>query len=676
MRNYIHFRNFTWIVAFLAMFSSCEPKETVQHDALEQNMIRAGNNRAELEKVLAHYRKQPQDSLKLKVAIFLISNMEKNNHYIGKWLDSYNEIFDRTGSLSDDEIAKLKDSIISRISQPTEDNLLLQNDLRTIKADYLIENIDLAIEAWQQAPWSKSVSFDAFCNYILPYKTFSEYPEHWRTALQSRYQTMSGNTKKDTAMNEVCCKLNEEQQSWFRFTEHFNDYPGRISISNILKGKRGNCSDMANLGAYTARALGIPVAIDFTPQWANYFDGHVWDALILSDSTFTPFLGGENKPGDYFLMERNESKAAKVFRRRFSVSENSFAMQAARAGVKDIPDYLRNSRIIDITSLYTSTGTINLSIDDNNGKPIYLCLFQKGNWQAIAGSFIKDGQATFTNMGRNILYAPMFFENNTYQFAGVPVLLPISGAAKEIIVNEEQQQSMTLYRKYPLKRERAKWNLAQYFYKCRIEGANLPNFKDAQVLYTITNPFEFWGIMYNGFAIARDRLKYEGMWEDALINTPTPYRYYRLIANNEEDDPLKVGELEFLANASTIPLKGKPIGSVQNPAWAFDGVHGYSIIEKTPNHGQWVGVDFGIPTVVNKVRYLPANDKNTITPDKTYELFYWTGEWTSLGVQKATKHALNFEKTPTGGIYWLHCRDCGSFEERPFTYENNEQIWW
>lgn len=42
-------------------------------------------------------------------------------------------------------------------------------DAQVIKADYLIENIDLAFEAWQQRGGDKYCPFDDFCNYLLPY---------------------------------------------------------------------------------------------------------------------------------------------------------------------------------------------------------------------------------------------------------------------------------------------------------------------------------------------------------------------------------------------------------------------------------------------------------------------------------------------------------------------------
>jgi hypothetical protein len=60
----------------LLLLFSCKEKQT---DSLMQALTLAGENRPELEKVLAHYRENPSDSLKYRAAVFLIENMQ--GHY-------------------------------------------------------------------------------------------------------------------------------------------------------------------------------------------------------------------------------------------------------------------------------------------------------------------------------------------------------------------------------------------------------------------------------------------------------------------------------------------------------------------------------------------------------------------------------------------------------------------
>ncbi|MFC1898646.1 transglutaminase-like domain-containing protein [Candidatus Cloacimonadota bacterium] len=58
-----------------------------------------------------------------------------------------------------------------------------------------------------------------------------------------------------------------------------------------------------------------------------------------------------------------------------------------------------------------------------------------------------------------------------------------------------------------------------------------------------------------------------------------------------------------------------------------------------------------------------------------YELFYWQDEWQSAGKQVATGDPLIFNNVPADRLYWLVQVDSRK-EERIFTYEDEDQIWW
>ena len=58
-----------------------------------------------------------------------------------------------------------------------------------------------------------------------------------------------------------------------------------------------------------------------------------------------------------------------------------------------------------------------------------------------------------------------------------------------------------------------------------------------------------------------------------------------------------------------------------------------------------------------------------------YELFYWEDKWHSIGKQIATIEPLIFIDVPADRLYWLVETESRK-EERIFTYENNQQIWW
>jgi len=662
-----------WICLFL-MALGCENKKFELEDRFRKNMAAAGRNRKELKKVIAHYQENPRDSLKLKSAIFLIGNMEGQVHYDGEWLREYDNIFSLTASLDDDGIRRANDSMVEHLGQINWAALYIKEDLKTLSADYLIENIDQAFEAWQTAPWVSEVSFDNFCNYILPYNSYYEFPEKWRTRMRERYQYIMDDPDIPKTILDVSCALVDEEKTWFKWTGDFEAYPSAISLSNLLKGQRGSCTDMANLAAYGAKALGIPVAMDYVHRWGNG-GTHAWSALIDSDTTFLPFMGAEARPGDFEWIREREGKPAKVFRHSMAYVESSFAARAKRAGIKHIPQNLSDARDIDVTSSYNITADITLNIEGKNGTAVYLCVFRRGGWDALDGGLIEDNKVVFKHVGRDMVYMPMYFKNYDHLPAAPPIMLPVFEDLKQITVNESEKSTLKVFRKYPYRRGRAR-SMSRQLANARIEGSDSPDFKETALLYLIPDhQRKYYRMQYiNGYPV-RDRLEHQTLWEQADIKSTKKFRFVRIIANKENE--FRLGELAFYTPGDSLPLTGKALGSVPHPEWAFDGVPGYSIIKADQLETErWTGLDLGQKKQITQIRYLPANDDHSIEPNKTYELFYWKDKWISMGVQKAEKHYLEFKETPGGGLYWISCKDCESKQARMFTYEDNKQLWW
>ncbi|MBK7872236.1 MAG: hypothetical protein IPJ74_16965 [Saprospiraceae bacterium] len=674
--------NTRYIILYLSVFvafltnNSCNSKEK-SVDPLAQNLSFAGENRPELEKVLTHYRQQPEDSLKLQAAIALISNMEWHHYFAGEWMDQFDQIFTISAHKSEAELKNMKDSILAVIGERNSNNIKKVYDAHVMSAEYLIQNIDQAFDAWQRAPGSENIDFETFCNFILPYKVLNERTENWRSALQARYGKILSDPIRGASADEVLCAMNDELAIWFRYTDQVEDYPGRISFSNMMQGQRGNCSDMSALAIYAGRALGIPVAMDFVPQWGNHQLGHVWNTLIINDKESIPFLGAEGNPGAYAAIQEGEAKPAKVYRRTLLPQEDSFAAQARAIGIseEDMPGILINPRLQDVTSLYTTVADITIQVNKKRKKALFLCLFRRGDWSAIAGSVInKEGLAHFKNVGRDIIYMPMFYKDGKYEPAGNPFILNFDGSVREIQSAENQTQTIKVNRKYPLKYSRVLWSFGNHLTGAQIEGSDSPDFKNAVVLKTIEDALPDFGVIEAGGIQYRDRIDYNTLWRELYIENANTYRYVRLRV--KDDQLMRLGDLAFFEKEDQTSLGGQPLGSVTNPDWAFDGVDGYSIIYDESSLNQWVGLDLGAPKRIEKIRYLISNDRNQIQPGNTYQLFYWDSEWKSLGVKKSKGLLLEFDNVPADALLWLHCTDCEQWEERPFTYENGQQIWW
>jgi hypothetical protein len=84
-----------------------------------------------------------------------------------------------------------------------------------------------------------------------------------------------------------------------------------------------------------------------------------------------------------------------------------------------------------------------------------------------------------------------------------------------------------------------------------------------------------------------------------------------------------------------------------------------------------------ISTTPCKFEHTPEGiPKTFLKPGQEYELFYWNDQWQSLGKLVAKDQPLDFGKIPAGYLYWLVSKGSDKEEERIFTIEEGQQVWW
>ena len=118
----------------------------------------AGDNRAELEDVLEHYRTVDNDPQKYAAAKYLIANMPA--HYSYRNMDAINAFYDEaleilgTGTVEwqRDTLRDIGDKKYARLAQ---DKVM---DVEVMTSDYLIYSIDKAFEGWKTMPWAQHLT--------------------------------------------------------------------------------------------------------------------------------------------------------------------------------------------------------------------------------------------------------------------------------------------------------------------------------------------------------------------------------------------------------------------------------------------------------------------------------------------------------------------------------------
>lgn len=423
--------------------------------------------------------------------------------------------------------------------------------------------------------------------------------------------------------------------------------------TTLLKGLSGNCREESSFAVYLCRSLGIPSAIDFTPNWGNRSQGHVWNVIINPDGKSTPFFMG-SVPGDTAHYSYSYSKA-KVFRRRFSLNRE---MAETFAHETFVPSLFKTLNIIDVTDeYYENTVDVERPVPDkySDKKVAYICVFNNANWVPVYYGKIKNGKVKFTCMGPDIVYMAALYDNGEFKPFGNPFLVAGDGSVTDICISKGKSVSMVLKRKFPFLGKFSDIN-----YKMGgglFQGSNDKDFSQ------VTNFYQFEGVT-------------NGNWYDVPVKDTNEYKYLRYLG--PEGSHCNINELAFY-DKDGKKLVGKIIGTEGEPKKKKETVFDGDIL--TGFHaqgadGQWVGMQLDKSSNVGRIRFIARNDGNTIEKGDLYALCYWDNcQWNEVERKVATGDVLTINNVPAGGLYILHDLTKGK-EERLFTYENGKQIWW
>lgn len=633
------------------LLSSCHNKYSPQ---LEQALNLAGDNRDELEKVLEYYSKDPGDSLKFKAACFLVENMPYQSFVRTSIEDQYKKLDSiyfhskNQHKLSEEHIA-----IIKQIEEMENVRLETIFDLQYLSATYLIHNIDNAFKSWN-SPWAKHLDFNEFCEYLLPYRAMNEPPTDWRTDYKEilypfiKDKAYIENYNRETLI-QIIDTINKTYIKILLDSLIYDGYKPSLLINRRLPA----CEDFAVLGSQVYRALGIPVSIDFTPQWANRSLSHTWNAFhtekgkTLDYSFDFPI----ESFGHQLVYQNNENSgiASKVYRYTYSRQPESLALTC---GKESIPPFFMHPCIKDVTHLYIDCMDIEIPLKEQTQQQFaYLANFDNQEWIPVQWGKIKKNNAYFSKMGKGIVYLPMLYKNSKIKVAGDPFILNKYGELTTLTPDTTNLQTVFLERKYP---ERDMIKFAKPLIGAKFQVATKSDFSDSVTVHEIKYIPE---IRYNKIR----------------LDLSKSYRYFRFIISPELKRGLDIAEIEIYSSGSDEKLTGELFGN-RSIKWTFDGDPlSMSYIDPGP---YFIGIDFGSPKKISHFRFLPRNDDNFIKNEEEYELFYWKDKWVSLGIKYGNnEQELKYSNVPSNALLLLKNNTKGK-EERIFTYENGKQTWW
>jgi len=653
-RTRTHLKNFIVFFVFLFFLCSCERK-----NKLEKALSFAGKNRVELEKVLQYYSSEPGDSLKYKAAVFLIENMPNYYSLQSKEIDSLRlsvKEFALRNEYEPNEHTRmiLASAFEGKYTIPPSQSLKKIYDSHIITAPFLIENIELAFDTWQKTAWKNSVSFESFCREILPYRSGYGPLESWRKLYGDMFQPLIENLQDKSDIVKAGQLVYDSifNQRWLFDNEIRNEHLG---AATLLKTRIGDCYLLAHYATYAFRSVGIPAGIDCILQNPDMlYKQHYWNYMKNLDGKTIPFELYQTPPA--YQPNVIPRKKGKVYRIYFDKPESTFVVQYKE---ERLPRLLSDPHLEDVSDIYFKGAKVSIDVKHLEGKLVFLGVFNNKTWIPITCIRAKNGKAIFPHLEPDIVWQALSFQNKRLVPVSLPFISEETGECRFLYPDNDNTQTLELERKYPLPdwlpvfRHRSVGGL--------FEGSNTEDFIDATLLYTTVDSLDM-------------------RWRKVFIDCPQSFQYLRYYS--APDGHCNIAEIRFFSSGRE--LTGEVIGTEGTTNFlrsrlkcaAFDGDPETYFDSSSPD-GAWTGLKLSKPERVTEIEFLFRTDDNNIREGDVYELFYFSEKGlVSLGKQTGIKNGvLYYHGVPSNALYWLQNETRGR-EERIFTYENGEQVWW
>lgn len=601
---------------------------------IQQNQIK--------NEVLWHYNGNPE---KRRAARYLLKYLSFHYSYD---TDTYNEYCQRIKQVWNNEMPV--DSMMSQsadLSHHYSQYMKTYNDADIITPDFLIWNIDKSFELWEKSPHLKHLSFDDFCEYVLPYKCLDGQPlTTWKEDWSDKYLGDLPITNQLDCFNMNARKAAEALTYPYRNrflasprnVEGFSIIPV-LDLETAFLRPYDSCIDNARLGLLNCRSKGVPVSLDFIPNWAYTSGRHYWNSVFATrrrNENYEPF---RIKPGDKHF---RDNPMAKVY--RLTYKPNSKYLKILKSG-HQLPSNLQLCSK-DVTDEYTRTADISVHIPiKNSAQILHLSVFDNKEWVPVdvAKSFL--GRVFFSKVGLGVLYAITQTIDGEEKPVVTPFVLDLRGNQQTFIASDTIFVDITLARKFP--------SLSHIFNSHRyMHGGMVESSLDS-----------LFSIVVSSASFPDDSI----FSCKCKIADTTACRYWRITPScSQETD---IAELFFYDSKGNevLPLKSS-VELIDRDALTY----------KSITFDDVALVDFGRPVSISEISCIRRGDGNDIIPGDEYELYYWRDRcWKLIGKNTASDIKIDFADIPANGLYFIKDISRGE-QNRPFIWNStiNRPEWY
>ncbi len=179
-----------------------------------------------------------------------------------------------------------------------------ERDLTSLTGDFLLNNVKLAYEARERFAWAKAVPDSIFFNDVLPYASLNEERDNWREDFYKRFTPYVENCK---TLEEAIMAVNKNIRDEVKVDYNTaREKPDQNPSESIRQGM-ASCSGLSILLTDALRSVGIPSRIAGTASWHDNRGNHNWCEVWLDGEWyFTEYY--PNKLNDsWFLADAGKA---------------------------------------------------------------------------------------------------------------------------------------------------------------------------------------------------------------------------------------------------------------------------------------------------------------------------------------------------------------------------------
>ena len=264
-----------------------------------------------------------------------------------------------------------------------------EHDLKSLTAEFLLENVALAYKAWTEAPWRDQISEDLFLNDVLPYANINERRDRWRKDFYGRFKPLIAGV---TEPGLAAAKLNQTIFPLLKVKYSTRRRKADQSPLETIDSGLASCTGLSILLIDACRSVGIPARFVGTPRWSDNSGNHSWVEVYDKGWHFT---GAAEPAGDaldraWFIDRASKAQRDDKYHAIYAVSFRRTPQRFPMVWARSL-DYIH---AVNVTDRYTAMKEV---IADDAVRVRFRVFAENGN-RCSAAMCIKDvdGQEVFS----------------------------------------------------------------------------------------------------------------------------------------------------------------------------------------------------------------------------------------------------------------------------------------